>query len=201
MMFTPEGQEWGDLYRGYHQGITHVHDFFLPRQLVAFSVLWHMGDDLPTEEMKRLWRFTLQSVVVSFTRRNRFLKNAYSQVNRGLSGTLYVGSTVSEPSPSYVLSGKIKRFGGAIPRNSTPAMLTTGSLASMDMPADCVDYVFIDPPFGDNLPYAELNFLWEAWLRVFTNAGQDAVVSATQKKDLSAYSRMMMECLKEVYRV
>jgi DNA methylase len=201
MMFTPEGQEWGDLYRGYHQGITHVHDFFLPRQLVAFSVLWHMGDELQTEETRRLWRFTLQSVVVSFTRRNRFLKNAYSQVNRGLSGTLYVGSTVSEPSPSYVLSGKIKRFGSAIPQNSTPAMVTTGSLASMDMPADCVDYVFIDPPFGDNLPYAELNFLWEAWLRVFTNAGQDAVVSATQKKDLSAYSQMMMECLKEVYRV
>jgi DNA modification methylase len=201
MMFTPEGEEWGDLYRGYHQGITHVHDFFLPRQLVAFSVLWHMGDELLTEEMKRLWRFTLQSVVVSFTRRNRFLKNAYSQVNRGLSGTLYVGSTVSEPSPSYVLSGKIKRFGNAIPRNSTPAMVTTGSLASMDMPADSVDYVFIDPPFGDNLPYAELNFLWEAWLRVFTNAGQDAVVSATQKKDLSAYSQMMMECLKEVYRL
>ena len=201
MMFSPEGQEWGDLYRGYHQGITHVHDFFLPRQLVTFSVLWQMGDELPTEEMKRLWRFTLQSVVVSFTRRNRFLKNAYSQVNRGLSGTLYIGSTVSEPSPSYVLSGKIKRFSAAIPRNSTPALVTTGSLASMDMPADCVDYVFIDPPFGDNLPYAELNFLWEAWLRVFTNAGQDAVVSGTQKKDLTVYSNMMTTCLKEVYRV
>ena len=201
MMFVNEGESWGDLYRGYHQGVSRAHDFFLSRQLLAFSLLWHMGDELPTEEIKRLWRFTLQSIVVSFTRRNRFLKNAYSQVNRALSGTLYIGSTVSEPTPTYVLSGKIKRFAGAIPSNGKSALVTTGSLARVDIPDDSIDYVFIDPPFGDNLPYAELNFLWEAWLRVFTNSGQDAVVSGSQQKDLSVYTGMMAACLKEVYRI
>lgn len=200
-MFISEGQEWGDLFRGYHEGISHVHDFFLTRQLIAFSLLWKMSEELPTEEMKRLWRFTLQSIVVSFTRRNRFRKKAYSQVNTNLSGTLYVGSTISEPSPSYVLSGKIKRFEGAIPANTSPAIVMTGSLAQTGVPTDSIDYVFIDPPFGDNLPYAELNFLWEAWLRVFSNAGQDAVVSGTQKKNLTVYTEMMTSCLREVYRV
>jgi DNA modification methylase len=201
MMFVPEGEEWGDLYRGYHEGISRAHDFHLPRQLVAFSLLWRMADDLPKEEMKRLWRFTLQSVVVSFTRRNRFLKNAYSQVNRALSGTLYIGSTVSEPSPTYVLTGKIKRFGNAIPKGGSAVAISTQSLASMLIPDSSVDYVFIDPPFGDNLPYAELNFLWEAWLRVFTNSGQDAVVSGKQRKDLAVYTNMMTDCLKQVYRI
>ncbi len=201
VMFVPEGEEWGDLYRGYHKGISRAHDFHLPRQLVAFSLLWRMADDLHNEEMKRLWRFTLQSVVVSFTRRNRFLKNAYSQVNRALSGTLYIGSTVSEPSPTYVLSGKIRRFSGAIPNGGSAVAITTQSLASVLLPENSVDYVFIDPPFGDNLPYAELNFLWEAWLRVFTKSGQDAVVSGKQRKDLSVYTKMMTDCLKQVYRV
>jgi len=201
MMFEPEGEEWGDLYRGYHEGISRVHDFHLPRQLVAFSLLWRMADDLPNEEMKRLWRFTLQSLLVSFTRRNRFREKAYSQVNTNLSGTLYIGSTVSEPSPTYVLTGKIKRFGGAIPKGGSPIAITTQSLASVLIPENSVDYVFIDPPFGDNLPYAELNFLWEAWLRVFTNAGQDAVVSGKQKKDLAVYTNMMTDCLRQVYRV
>jgi len=201
MMFVPEGEEWGDLYRGYHEGISRAHDFHLPRQLVAFSLLWRMADDLPNEEMKRLWRFTLQSVVVSFTRRNRFLKNAYSQVNRALSGTLYIGSTVSEPSPTYVLTGKIKRFGGAIPKGGSSIAITTQSLASVLIPENSVDYVFIDPPFGDNLPYAELNFLWEAWLRVFTKIDQDAIVSRKWRKDLAVYANMMTDCLKQVYRV
>jgi len=201
MMFVPEGEEWGDLYRGYHEGISRAHDFHLPRQLVAFSLLWRMADNLPNEEMKRFWRFTLQSVVVSFTRRNRFLKNAYSQVNRALSGTLYIGSTVSEPSPTYVLTGKLKRFGGAIPKGGSSIAITTQSLASALIPENSVDYVFIDPPFGDNLPYAELNFLWEAWLRVFTNSGQDAVVSGKQRKDLAVYTNMMTDCLKRVHCV
>jgi hypothetical protein len=201
MMFVPEGEEWGDLYRGYHAGISRAHDFHLARQLVAFSLLWRMADDLPKEEMRRLWRFTLQSVVVSFTRRNRFRKKAYSQVNTNLSGTLYVGSTISEPSPTYVLTGKIKRFGNAIPKGGSSIAITTQSLASVLIPENSVDYVFIDPPFGDNLPYAELNFLWEAWLRVFTNSGQDAVVSGKQRKDLAVYTNMMTDCLKQVYRV
>jgi len=201
MMFVPEGEEWGDLYRGYHEGICRIHDFFLPRQLVSFALLWPMGEELATEEMRRLWRFTLQSVLVSFTRRNRFRKKAYSQVNTNLSGTLYIGSTISEPSPNYTLSGKIKRFRGAVPSNACPAVVTTGSLAQMDVPDDSIDYVFVDPPFGDNLPNAELNFLWEAWLRVFTNSGQDVVVSGKQKKDLAVYTDMMTACLKEVYRV
>ena len=201
MMFISEGEEWGDLYRGYHEGIARVHDFHLTRQLVAFSTLWRMAEQLPTVEMKRLWHFTLQSILVSFTRRNRFLKNAYSQVNRALSGTLYIGSTVSEPSPNYCLTGKIKRFRSAIPSGSSALAITTQSLESVLIPSSSVDYVFIDPPFGDNLPYAELNFLWEAWLRVFTNVQQDAVVSGKQKKDLSVYTDMMTACLKKVFRV
>ena len=201
MMFKPEGEEWGDLYRGYHQGISRVHDFHLIRQLVAFSLLWQLGSKLPTKEMTRLWRFTLQSVVVSFTRRNRFLHNAYSQVNRALSGTLYIGSTVSEPSPTYVLTGKLNRFAKAIPTSRNMTTITTQSLASVCIPDNSVDYVFIDPPFGDNLPYAELNFLWEAWLGVYTNAKQDAVVSDKQHKPLSVYTEMMTDCLKQAYRI
>lgn len=201
IMFVDEREEWGDLFRGYHEGISRVHDFHLQRQLVGFSLLWHLGSELPTEELKRLWRFTLQSVLVSFTRRNRFLKNAYSQVNRALSGTLYIGSTVSEPSPRYVLTGKINRFRNAVPTGGSQVVMTTQSLASVAIPNNTLDYVFIDPPFGDNLPYAELNFMWESWLRVFTQAGEDVVVSGKQRKDLAVYTRMMTDCLKQIYRV
>lgn len=198
MMFQPEGEEWGDDFR---PTISRVHDFCLSRQLAAYSILWHSAASLPTEEMKRLWKFTLQSVAVSFTRRNRFLKNAYSQVNRALSGTLYMGSTMSEPSPTYALTGKLKRFKKAIPSSRSGTIISTQSLASMRMPDNSVDYAFIDPPFGDNLPYAELNFFWEAWLRVFTSIEQETIVSKKWKKDLRAYTVMMTNCLREVCRL
>ncbi len=201
VMFSPEGQEWGDLYRGYHEGISRVHDFCLPRQLATAALLSKMSAQLPNAEAQRLWRFLLQSILVSFTKRNRFRKAGYSQVNQTLSGTLYIPSTVSEPSPRYLLGGKIRRFQRAVPRASAPVAVTTQSLSWTAMPADSVDYLFLDPPFGDNLPYAELNFLWEAWLRVFTPVYQDAVVSGKWGKGLSSYTRLMTECLREVYRI
>ena len=138
---------------------------------------------------------------MSFTRRNRYRKKAYSQVNTSLSGTLYVGSTLSEPSPTYALTGKLNRFKKAVPSSRNGTIISTQSLASMRMPDNSVDYAFIDPPFGDNLPYSELNFFWEAWLRVFTSIEQETIVSKKWKKDLRAYTSMMTNCLKEVCRI
>lgn len=64
-----------------------------------------------------------------------------------------------------------------------------------------VDYIFTDPPFGGNLMYSELNFLWEAWLKVFTNNKPEAIENQTQGKGLAEYQRLMTACFKEYYRV
>ncbi len=50
------------------------------------------------------------------------------------------------------------------------------------------DYVFVDPPFGGNLMYSELNFLWEAWLGVFTNKAPEAIQNKTQGESLPSTS-------------
>jgi hypothetical protein len=49
--------------------------------------------------------------------------------------------------------------------------------------------------------YSELNFLWEAWLKVFTNNKPEAVENKAQGKGLAEYQRIMTECFKEYYRV
>lgn len=64
-----------------------------------------------------------------------------------------------------------------------------------------VDYIFTDPPFGGNLMYSELNFLWESWLKVFTNNQPEAVENKAQGKTLDDYRRLMTACFKEAYRV
>jgi len=64
-----------------------------------------------------------------------------------------------------------------------------------------VDYIFIDPPFGGNLMYSEINFLWEAWLRVLTNNQPEAVVNKVQRKGLPEYQALMEACFREFYRL
>jgi hypothetical protein len=64
-----------------------------------------------------------------------------------------------------------------------------------------IDYIFTDPPFGDNLMYSELNFLWESWLKVFTNNKSEAIINKTQGKALDDYKELMLKSFKEYYRV
>ena len=64
-----------------------------------------------------------------------------------------------------------------------------------------MDYIFTDPPFGGNLMYSELNFLWEAWLKVFTNNKSEAIINKNQSKDLPDYKELMTLCFKEMYRI
>ena len=49
--------------------------------------------------------------------------------------------------------------------------------------------------------YSELNFLWEAWLRVFTNNSSEAIINKTQRKTLDDYRDLMTCCFKEMYRI
>jgi hypothetical protein len=49
--------------------------------------------------------------------------------------------------------------------------------------------------------YSELNFLWEAWLRVFTNNQPEAVINAVQHKGLYEYQALMQACFDEFFRV
>jgi hypothetical protein len=43
--------------------------------------------------------------------------------------------------------------------------------------------------------YSELNFLWEAWLRVFTNNTPEAIMNDIQQKGLVEYQGIMQKCL------
>ena len=201
MMF--KGAEWGDSWRaGYHTGITHVHHFYTRRSLWMLAFLWNRVRRAEDHRLRLHLAFWLHSVTVGFSRLNRYLKNAYSQVNRMLSGTLYVGSTVSEVSPWYALTGKTPRISKAagLAKRGHAGIATCSTTAAIT-PENSIDYVFTDPPFGDNLYYAELNFLWEAWLRVFTNTGPEAIINKTQGKALGEYRELMIRCFAEMYRV
>jgi hypothetical protein len=61
--------------------------------------------------------------------------------------------------------------------------------------------LFIDPPFGSNIMYSELNFLSEAWSGIFTNTKSEAIENRTQNKDLDDYRRLMSDSFKEAYRI
>jgi hypothetical protein len=137
---------------------------------------------------------------------NRFGPTHYSQVNRHFSGTLYIASAVAECSHRYVYDHKRKRLIKAFQElratATTAHLVTTQSSTQLrQIPDRTIDYVFVDPPFGRNLQYSELNQIWEAWLRVRTNRAPEAVMDATRNREVEEYASIMRDALGELWRV
>jgi len=148
--------------------------------------------------------FFVEQAIWNLAVLNRFRPTGYSQVNQYMAGRIRVLSQHAESSPWYILGGKLKRLKKAfnpLPSQAEMAGLTTGDCACIPLPDDSIDYVFTDPPFGDNLAYGELNFINEAFLRIFTNLTPEAIVSETQKKGLLEYQHLMQRCFQEYCRV
>jgi len=63
--------------------------------------------------------------------------------------------------------------------------------------------VFVDPPFGSNIYYADLAYLVESWHRVWTDATGEAIVNQSRRipRTLSQYGELMERCFAEFHRV
>lgn len=188
-------------------GLTHVHHFYTRRNLWILAMLWRKIALVTDFRIRSSMKFLWQSLALGYTRLNRYGATHFSQVNRILSGTLYISSLMSEVSADYAFRGKIKRLSNALGNKSIPTksfpppLVTTNSSSIVNLPQKSIDYIFIDPPFGANLMYSELNFLWEAWLGVFTNNISEAVVNKVQRKGLPEYQALMEDCFREFYRL
>jgi 16S rRNA G966 N2-methylase RsmD len=205
MMHSDPAEEcWGDEWRAGVASFTHVHHLFLPRPLRALTHLWDLTQRSPDAATRRMLLYLAEQAVWGMSLMNRYAPTHFSQVNRYMSGRLRVLAQHSECSPWYILSGKLDRLVTAF-RSWSPhaglAVISTGDCSCQLLPSSSVDYVFTDPPFGDNFAYSELNFIVEAWHRVFTKRSPEAIVSSSQAKSLASYQTLMAACFREYCRV
>ena len=187
-----------------YSGVTHLHHFFLPRAAHAMSALWDKAAQQSDARTRHMLLFFVDQAVWGLSILNRYSPLHYSQVNRWLSGVYYVSAQHAECSPWYILEGKLSRLIKGFRSNPAKwgqAAITTGTAARLPLPEDCVDYIFTDPPFGENIYYADLNFLVESWYRVTTDATPEAIVDRFKKKGLPEYQHLMQACFEEYSRV
>lgn len=97
----------------------------------------------------------------------------------------------------------MKRIATVLSESTYRSALSTGDAAHPGiLPKNGLDYAFIDPPFGGNLFYSDLNCIWEGWLKVRTAPENEAVVHRVQtikKKNLHDYSALMLDGFRQTY--
>ncbi|WP_245860771.1 DNA methyltransferase [Candidatus Chloroploca asiatica] len=186
------------------KGFTHIHHLFLPRAAQAIGSLWGKAASIEDARLRHIVQFFIEQAIWGMSLLNRYSPIHFSQVNRQLNGVYYIASQHSEVSPWYNLENKLERLGKAFRKSYAKldqAIITTGTAARLGLPDQSIDYIFTDPPFGENIYYADLNFLVESWHRVWTNPAPEAIVDQAKKKQLADYQRLMQHCFEEYYRV
>ena len=185
-------------------GITHIHHFFLPRAAQAMGNLWGKAETYEHTRIRAFLHFMVEQAIWGLSVLARYAPTHFSQVNQYLNGVYYVGSHIAECSPWYILDGKLDRLVKAFRRyraNTGTTAINTGTAASLPLPDASIDYVFTDPPFGENIYYADLNFLVESWHGVLTDTQPEAIIDKFKHKALPDYQHLMQQCFAEYHRV
>ncbi len=199
----PEGDE---SRRNDDIGITHVHHFYTKRNLWVLGTLIALITKIENQRLKESLFFGFNNVQQRHCIMNTFRFNVSFPSNI-TSGTLYIPSMIKEANILDQLENKymrrLKPVFEIMTINKVKEIVSsfTASATANIFQNNSFDYIFTDPPFGGNLMYSELNFLWEAWLRVFTNNKQEAIENKTQEKGLLEYQSLMTLCFQEYYRI
>lgn len=196
-----------DMYHGSRiepKGFTCVHHFFLPRAAQALAALWRKALGTSDLRTRQILLFFVEQAIWGMSILARYVPTHFSQVNQYLTGVYYVALQHAECSPWYILNGKRDRSAKAFSAYRISEHITavnTSSASSLPVSSNTVDYIFTDPPFGENIYYADLNFLVESWHQVRTNAIPEAIVDKFKGKGLGEYQHLMQRCFEEYCRV
>lgn len=186
-----------------------VHFMFLARSAHAMAFLWEKAKAHPDHRVRQMLMFFIEQGIRGMSILNRYKpiqhgKIGGSQVGLDLPGVFYVPSIISEVGPWSQFEGKLDRLCKAFSEfRSKPdyAMIATGSADATLLPNQSIDYIFTDPPFGENIYYSDLNFLVESWHSVITSPDPEAIIDRVKNKGVTEYKYLIQRCFSEYFRV
>jgi len=187
----PKGDKTGEALR---LGLTHVHHLYTLRCYNTLASYW-----MKRERSRDLIPLTIVAAKMTKQYRLTYQSGTWGAGGGPQSGTIYIPSLVKELNIIRMLRDAIEKI--VFVESNNAYCLSTQSFSHSAIPDDSLDYIFIDPPFGSNLQYSELNLVWESWLKVRTSKKEEAIESRSQKKGSLEYRIIMTRCFKEAYRV
>ena len=221
----PDGQRFKE---GTHrEGLEQLADVFTHRNLNALSILHHSIETVKTDDKtKDLLKFAFTSMVhlssrmtpdrptrpySSFWAQHRYAimpVNMESNVWFLFESAVY-GLVKGKEQANAELSHfkKAKNFKGLKTGNFWASNQSAVDLSNI--PKAKIDYVFTDPPYGGDIQYFELSWLWLSWLRGENNDPRfdpdwfkdEVTINPQQGKDFDNYHSLLHAAFSQVWRV
>ena len=198
-----------EMWRAGHRtmGIESAADFFTRRNLHALAALRHAIIGQSEGRVREALMFAFTAAVNRASRRYQW--NAKRPTNV-MTGTLYISSLRYEWNVWSLFRRKVAdvlRYYRGFSATKAQVEVFQRSAAELDcLPDSSVDFVFMDPPFGANIFYADSSLLWDAWLGQMTDEAAEIVVNKSRSaaeggKTIGAYGDLMGRAFAHTARV
>jgi DNA modification methylase len=198
----------GETRRNDKNGLTHVHHYFTSRNLYFLSALNDKIKKVSDIDIQSKLYIALNSMLLRSSKKAILAVNNYFNGGGGyittISGNMYIPSLFFEIEIIEQFENRVKKINEINKHNFSKSNFIISTQSSTDLnniKDNTIDYIFVDPPFGENLMYSELNFLYEAWLGIETNNKDEAIMNKTQSKGLNEYNDLMCNSFKNLFRV
>jgi DNA modification methylase len=182
-------------------GIERVDQAYTPRALHAMAWLWRRAQQWPDPKIAGKLLFTVTSLYqrVTLFSEFRFWGGSSNTANYNvpfISNEQNVFRTFARK------ANTISWYFQSAARLRREVDVRTASACDLRHVCEkSVDYVFTDPPFGGNINYSEMNFLWESWLRQHTDTREEAIMNSVQGKGTHEYRLLLARAFRECRRV
>lgn len=194
-------------------GLTETSRFFSPRNAIALLELWRAISAEDDDAVRQKLRFAFTAILPRASRRYQWgPKRPLNAQNQ----TYYIAPVYYEWNIFELFERKVKAairsddeifraapiFARGLSRRVDYRLQSADRVEHLA--DESVDYVFIDPPFGSNIFYSDMNLFQEAWLGEVTDPAREAVVHTTggrRQEATEQYERLLRRTFCEAYRV
>lgn len=212
-----------------HKGMK-VSDLFTKRALIGLSLVYNEIENIKNENVREMMKFVFSSAL-SQASNLVFVIEKRGRQTGDIKRTQEVGSWATRgywiPPKHFEINvwncfeNRYKRVLRGKESNSmieykeargindlgidSNVFLANTSVLDMSriIPSNSVDYIFADPPYGDAVPYLELNCMWASWMKFPMNFEDEIVVSDSplRGKTDEIYEKMLNAAFVELFNV
>jgi len=194
-----------------HKGMK-VSDLFSKRNLIALSTILHEIEEIKDNDIKDLMKFTFSSALPQTSKllvytegsgpswkvRGYWIPEKRWEMNVWRFFENRFKMTLKGKEESNATVGDFFREG------ETAWIFTQSATDLANIDDSTIDYVFTDPPYGDSVPYLELDFMYASWLKFPMEFEDEIIISDSpvrKDKNFEMYFKMLARAFREVYRV
>ena len=208
MNVEDDSAPWGDNWR-LGRNFRKITELHTRRNLWALAALLEAIDALQFESDISDWlRGCLTGIILGVSRMNQYRPEVSFPLNI-MVGTYYLPQISKEEYIPKHFENKVKRVGKGIDEiagmfSSSELSISTDDISRAvgSLPSCSVDYIFTDPPYAGKIQYGELNFIWEAWLKLDIHWHNDEIIiNSFRDKAEHEWATAMRDGMSECFRV